>query len=209
MVRKTKEEAERTYHLLLDAATRLFIRRGVARTTLNQIATEAGMTRGAVYWHFENKDAVIRSLWERGGNSLLVQLTEDLAQLDPAHPAASFRAAFRNMIGEVMNDPALAQAARIVMHSVEFTDEKTELQQFLVNRRAEFQAVLRNSLVELERRSALRGNLAPDLLAQALMGYLHGMVHYQLEPGSQGPDPEQVSGPLLDLILDAMLKPDA
>ena len=55
MVRKTKEKAERTYHTLLDAATTLFIRQGVANTTPAEIAAEAGMNHVAVYWHFDNK----------------------------------------------------------------------------------------------------------------------------------------------------------
>jgi len=55
MVRKTKEEALRTRQLLIDAAIQQFALRGVANTTLTDIADAAGVTRGAIYWHFSSK----------------------------------------------------------------------------------------------------------------------------------------------------------
>ena len=55
MVRRTKADAEATRLSLLDAAEQLFQARGVSRTSLNDIATAAGTTRGAIYWHFKDK----------------------------------------------------------------------------------------------------------------------------------------------------------
>ena len=51
MVRRTKEEAQETRQRLLDAAEVLFQSQGVSQTTLQQIAQQAGATRGAIYWH--------------------------------------------------------------------------------------------------------------------------------------------------------------
>lgn len=65
MARKTKEEAEKTRQLLLDAAEDMFLEKGVAATSLEDIARHAGMTRGAVYWHFENKQALFDAMHER------------------------------------------------------------------------------------------------------------------------------------------------
>lgn len=55
MVRKTKADAEQTRQLLIAAAREMFHRCGVSRTSLEKIAVQAGVTRGAVYWHFANK----------------------------------------------------------------------------------------------------------------------------------------------------------
>lgn len=65
MARRTKAEAEETRQKILDAAERLFFIDGVARTSLEQIATEAGVTRGAIYWHFKNKLELFEALHER------------------------------------------------------------------------------------------------------------------------------------------------
>jgi TetR/AcrR family transcriptional regulator, acrAB operon repressor len=53
-MRKTKEEAEATRKSLLDAGLKVFSKKGYVSTTLDDIAREAGVTRGAVYWHFKN-----------------------------------------------------------------------------------------------------------------------------------------------------------
>jgi AcrR family transcriptional regulator len=65
MARRTKEDAEKTREALLDAAERVFLRHGFASATLNEIAKEAGVTRGAVYWHFEDKISIFRAMYER------------------------------------------------------------------------------------------------------------------------------------------------
>ena len=65
MVRKTRIETESTYAALLDAAERVFKDKGVAAATLNDIASAAGMTRGAIYWHFKDKAELVHAMCER------------------------------------------------------------------------------------------------------------------------------------------------
>ncbi|WP_142847721.1 TetR family transcriptional regulator [Telmatospirillum sp. J64-1] len=65
MGRKTKAEAAETRERILEAAERIFFENGVMRTTLEQIAKEAGVTRGAIYWHFSNKLELFQELHER------------------------------------------------------------------------------------------------------------------------------------------------
>lgn len=62
MARKTKEEARETRAAIQKAALALFATRGISETTLSDVARTAGVTRGAIYWHFENKEALLRSL---------------------------------------------------------------------------------------------------------------------------------------------------
>ena len=62
MVRRTKEDAMATRDSILDAAELLFAERGVSSTTLQHIATAAGVTRGAIYWHFKNKQALLTAM---------------------------------------------------------------------------------------------------------------------------------------------------
>ena len=65
MARRTKDEAEQTRDALLDAAEKMFYARGVSRTSLEQIAAGAGVTRGAVYWHFRDKLALCTAMADR------------------------------------------------------------------------------------------------------------------------------------------------
>lgn len=64
MARKSTQKARATRAAILEAAGRVLLARGIARTSLSEIAEEAGVTRGAIYWHFTRKDVLLRTLWE-------------------------------------------------------------------------------------------------------------------------------------------------
>ena len=64
-MRKTKTEAQKTRQHLLDAALEVFWRDGLTRASLQAIAQEAGVTRGALYWHFKNKEDLFETLFEQ------------------------------------------------------------------------------------------------------------------------------------------------
>jgi AcrR family transcriptional regulator len=65
MARRTKDEAEQTRNSILDAAEYVFYKHGVARTSLEEIAAVAKVTRGAVYWHFKDKSAICAAMMDR------------------------------------------------------------------------------------------------------------------------------------------------
>ncbi len=90
MVRRTKEEAEATRLQLLDAAERCFREKGVAGTTLDDIAKNAGHTRGAVYWHFENKADIFEAVCERVHTPMQAMLN-DLAADPGSDPLGYLR----------------------------------------------------------------------------------------------------------------------
>ena len=59
MARQTKLEAQLTRARIVEAALAAFAGRGVRATTLEDVAACAGVTRGAVYWHFADKPALV------------------------------------------------------------------------------------------------------------------------------------------------------
>lgn len=64
-MRRTKEEAEATRLHILLKALELFSEKGISNTSLTEVAKAAGVTRGAIYWHFKNKWDLFDELWER------------------------------------------------------------------------------------------------------------------------------------------------
>ena len=62
MARKRKEDAQRTRTRILASALSLFAKKGYEHTTFTDIADRLTMTKGAVYWHFESKEALLIAL---------------------------------------------------------------------------------------------------------------------------------------------------
>ena len=61
-MRRTQEDAEKTKQMILDAGFRMFAEQGYYHTSIEDIAKAANVTRGAVYWHFKNKEDFILAM---------------------------------------------------------------------------------------------------------------------------------------------------
>lgn len=61
-MRKTADDAELTRQKILDSAMSVFVKSGYSNARLEDIAAEAGVTRGAVYHHFGGKPEVYTAL---------------------------------------------------------------------------------------------------------------------------------------------------
>src|SRR2546426_8493427 len=72
----------RDAHLaILEAAVRIFSRSGVSAATLEDIATEAGVTRGALCWHFHSKDDLVSAIIKHyGPHSILAPIIDQIEQ---------------------------------------------------------------------------------------------------------------------------------
>jgi len=64
-LKRTKAEAELTRQTIIEAGLILFSEQGVTQTSLVEIATRAGVSRGAVYWHFDNKWEIFDAILSR------------------------------------------------------------------------------------------------------------------------------------------------
>lgn len=103
-VKATKgDKRQRTRRRLIEAATQIIREKGYDRTTLEEIARRAGMTRGAIYNNFRDKEdlflAVIETRWE--------------PIVPPFKPGASFKTQMR-ILGEAVVAAASARRAQAV-----------------------------------------------------------------------------------------------
>ena len=119
MVRRTKSEAAATREALLDAALGVFRDRGVAHTSLEEVAAAAGVTRGAVYWHFKDKADLFTALCER------VQLPMEAMLVlagETRHddPLGALRALAVDCLTRLANDPHTQAVFDVIFHKCEF-----------------------------------------------------------------------------------------
>jgi TetR/AcrR family acrAB operon transcriptional repressor len=122
MVRKTKAEAEQTRQEIIDAARCVFHECGVSRTSLEKIARVAGVTRGAVYWHFENKASLFYAMREDSVKDL-EQARSILTSTDFANPLDAIEQSMLEFFAVLENTPSVRQTFEIMSLRCEYVDE--------------------------------------------------------------------------------------
>lgn len=134
MVRKTKENAELTRQRLIQAAREVFLTRGVSRTTMEHIAVQAGVTRGAIYWHFNNKIALFQAMREQVFLPLIDRMDDTLLVERSDDPLACIENFLCGTIQVLTDSIETRQIYEIMMIKCEYVDEfATVLQQILSN----------------------------------------------------------------------------
>ncbi|MFE7740732.1 TetR/AcrR family transcriptional regulator [Nocardia sp. NPDC057455] len=81
--RPTQQRAKETREHILDTAARLFGERGIAETSTNRVAAEAGLSIGTVYRYFPDRTAIVDELLERlleNAERRFTQWVSDLSQ---------------------------------------------------------------------------------------------------------------------------------
>lgn len=175
MVRRTKAQAEQTRTALLDAAEHLFHERGVSRTSLEDIAKAAGMTRGALYWHFRNKLDVLCALQER-----VCTPAEDLIAMaaDGRHPdpLGAIERSTLDALKELAGDAQKVRVMSILMQRCEYVDDMSEALRRLEDSNRE----LWSHLLEAFRRARDGGQLSPAWTPEAAVWMLRSFMMGQL-----------------------------
>jgi TetR/AcrR family transcriptional regulator, acrAB operon repressor len=202
MVRRTKEEAQETRNKVLDAAERVFYEKGVSRTTLADIAHAAGVTRGAIYWHFTNKSDLFNAMFDR---SLLPldELIESTLDGKEADPLARLRELFIYCMRNITTDEQRRRVFDILFMKCEFVEEMGPV-------RERHQNNMQDGMERIERalRNAVEKNQLPAALdTRRAMIMLHCMFTGILHDSLMLPDrvvPERDTESLLDACFDAL-----
>jgi TetR/AcrR family acrAB operon transcriptional repressor len=122
MARRTKEEAQATRDRLIDEAELVFHAKGVTRSSLAEIAENAGLTRGAIYWHFKDKADLFNAMMARATLPL-----ENAMQMvgvpSDADPLETLRTTLIDTWQRMLDDPQLRRVFEVAVHQVEYVDE--------------------------------------------------------------------------------------
>ena len=205
MVRRTKEEALGTRSLILDTAELVFEQRGVPGTSLHEIARAAGLTRGAIYWHFKDKAALFDAMMERA--RLPLEASGLWCGLRGADITVSqMRDGLVAVLKHVVNDPQMKRVFAIASHKVEYAGETQALRERHVRVRSECLADMEHTL----RRAMRRGELARRMPARAAAVGLHALVdgllqNWMLAPGDF--DLVKVGSQVVDAYLGSLATP--
>lgn len=175
-MRRTKQESERTRRQILSAARREFARRGVTRTSLEHIAAAAGVTRGAIYWHFANKSELFHAMREQVSLPLVDRMNFTLLSASDADPLAAVEAFLRNLIYSIADDKMTLHTLQIMSFKCEYVDEfQSELKR-QTRRCQELVGQLTSVYDRARRGGMLRAGVTPAIAALDTCVFVNGLV---------------------------------
>jgi AcrR family transcriptional regulator len=188
MARRTQEQAQATRQRILESAAQLFAERGWAHSAMQEVAHRAGVTRGAVYWHFRDQNDLLEALldetqlpWQvvcpwpsavQAGNPLdlrqaLVHLgTVPLAWLESSVPAQRLLC--------ILGPWSLGQGQQRLADVLQ------------AQRQAGLQRI-QNALAQAAAQGSLRSGIEPAVAALGVFALVEGLMQQWLrQPGAFG-----------------------
>ncbi len=172
-MKRTKEEALVTRQNLLSAALKVFSNKGYSATRLEDIALEAGVTRGAIYHHFGGKEQLFKELvTERsiGVNQLAEQIVNE-----GGSPATVLRRLLVRLFEYGEEDEEYRAMLEIATDKVEFTAELEDLARQNIRGRRALIRFLANIIRQGIEAGEFRSDLSPKDAAIAVAGFLNGV----------------------------------
>lgn len=206
MVRRTKDAAEETRSRILDAAERVFSERGVSRTSLEDVAQAAGVTRGAIYWHFKDKSEVFCAMIDRV-TLPMEELRDRTASQFADDPLAVIRTMALGILKRTATDEQCQRVFDVLVHKCEYLHEMAGVKRRFAQMREGClqkieqgfrEAMKRGMIARVDARLAAVGLTA--LIDGIIMNWLVNRDYFPLERKAEA---------LIDLYLNGLRGPSS
>lgn len=181
MPRKTKDEAEKTRARILASALALFARQGYEHTTFTDIAADLKMTKGAVYWHFASKEALLIALVDEMLDKFKQQIDALKPQGELTFPEVADMMV-KNAVATIRD--AHGSAFFMLMESrIRWTDASmTKVRENLLsNDKFSPLHAFRTALQNDVRAGRARPDVSVENMANACLSLWHGLVRARIE----------------------------
>ena len=184
MARKTKEEAAATRNRIVDAAETVFHEKGVAHASLEEIAAAAGVTRGAIYWHFKDKAELFDAMMQR-----VMLPVEDLGERADAcsqdDPLLSLRNCAVGVLVRTAKDASVQRIFDIAYHKCEYVGDAAGVRERHIASQAECLKTIEAGFRECVKTGRLPASVQPRVAAIGAMSLVSGLIaNWVLDPKS-------------------------
>jgi TetR/AcrR family acrAB operon transcriptional repressor len=196
MARKTKEEAQETRNRILDAAESVFHERGVAHASLDQIAQAAGVTRGAIYWHFKDKADLFEAMMDRV-TLPLEDILSGAGEDAPADPLELLKLCTTDVLLRTARDKHLQRVFDIAYHKCEYVGDAAGVRDRQIASQQECLRQIEKGFRACVAAGALPPAVHPREAAMGALSLVSGLIaNWVLAP--RGFDLEKHAGSLVD-----------
>lgn len=187
---------------ILEAATRVFARKGYSGTRIEDIAREAGVAQGTVYLYFGSRGEILVTAFEAFAEEMLAGVR---AVLEVDEPALSrLRSVVRAVLSSTEAEPELSRVVLDFWSAGAFgrggSEGKPGIDFGEVY--AEYRGLFGELLDEARREGSVRADLPEDAPA-VIVGAIEGVaLQWIVDPGAMSP--LEMAEPVLDVLLSGL-----
>ena len=168
---RTPKVVEDRREQIIGAAMRVFAQKGFARATNRDIANEAGITTGLIYYYFKSKEDLLReALEERSPMQIMAQVTTEMLE----QPPETLLAIMLKRVLDVVEDEQFISMIRILLP--EMLHGEAEVAPIALSLFQRLAAFLGKYLEAQITRGSVRSDLNVDMTTQVLISSMIGMV---------------------------------
>ncbi|MBX3146859.1 MAG: TetR family transcriptional regulator [Gemmatimonadales bacterium] len=183
---------------MLDAAGRLFRRKGYSATTIRDIAEAASVWPGSLHYRFRTKEAVLLALMERGIAIMESGFREAMATTDD--PIAAIRQALRAHIARLVGND---HGTYVLLY--ETRQLEGEARERMTRLRDRYDALWDGLIRRALETDQLRSGLDVRLTRLFILGAVNWVPQWYSASGSLSP--AEIADAFADRVLDGILRP--
>lgn len=185
MPKKAQRDSEKTRARILASALALFAKKGYVHTTFTDIAARLKMTKGAVYWHFESKQALLMALIDEMLEKFRRQIDELLPAGETSFDGLSFPVVADMMVrnaAQIIGDPKGTAFFLLIHEQIQWAEASMAevCADLLRNQRFGPWAAFKTALENDVRAGRVRKDVNPVQVASVCIAMWDGLVHTRI-----------------------------
>jgi TetR/AcrR family fatty acid metabolism transcriptional regulator len=166
-----KEKKPEKYRKILNAAVRVFAKKGFYHARVSEIAREAGVADGTIYLYFQNKDDILISLFEEGMNRVIQDVRSQIDEVDD--PLEKIRRFARAHLALIESNKEMAEIIQ-----VELRQSTKFMKEYHNERFYEYLGLISQIVKDGQQRGVIRSDVSPGIVKRALFGALDEMSRF-------------------------------
>jgi TetR/AcrR family fatty acid metabolism transcriptional regulator len=192
-IKINKNSKNNKYHLILEAAVKVFARQGFYQSTVAQIAREAGVADGTIYLYFKNKDDILVQFFSYRTKQVFDRFRAEVKKAE--NSLDKLRNLIRRHLTEFQRDRDMA-----VVYLVE-THQNSRLAESQIKEMSQMYQNLISEIVELgQQEGSIRKDLYVGLVKRFILGAVDEVINTWLHSEKQY-DLVSMADPLVDLFI--------
>lgn len=159
------------YYRIIQAATKMFARKGFYKTRISEIAMEAQVADGTVYIYFENKDDILISLFEEQMKVVIDNMVDQISsEDDPAKKLEKFALIHLQLIEQNLDMAEIIQ--------VELRQSSKFMKEYKNEKFARYLDLIGEIVREGQEKGVFKKDVIPGVAKRAFFGALDEMSRF-------------------------------